>query len=116
MKKDTVITLRAFLIELVVYGMLVVAYFFFVLHFLGAWLHGLETALEVSVVAVLMSIVGGLVLAVTRMSRTPILLVTANASPEHRAAGIAAGADGFVTKPLSALALHSAMAELEIAA
>ena len=44
MKKDTAITLRAFLIELVVYGMLVVAYFFFVLHFLGAWLHGLETA------------------------------------------------------------------------
>lgn len=35
-------------------------------------LHGLETALEVSVVAVLVSIVGGLVLAVMRLSRTPL--------------------------------------------
>ena len=30
-----------FLIELVIYAVLVVAYFFFVLHFLGAWLHQL---------------------------------------------------------------------------
>jgi hypothetical protein len=43
MKKQTAITLRAFLIELVVYGALVVAYFFAVLHFLGAWLYQLET-------------------------------------------------------------------------
>jgi hypothetical protein len=38
MKKDTARTLRAFLIELVVYSILVVTYFFFVLHFLGRWL------------------------------------------------------------------------------
>jgi len=34
--------LRAFLIELVVYAALVVAYFFLVLHFLGEWLQQLE--------------------------------------------------------------------------
>ena len=35
-------TLRAFLIELAIYAVLVVAYFFLVLHFLGGWLYGLE--------------------------------------------------------------------------
>lgn len=34
--------MRAFLIELVVYAALVVAYFFLVLHFLGEWLQQLE--------------------------------------------------------------------------
>jgi len=38
MKKETANTLKAFLFELVVYSILVVAYFFFVLHFLGRWL------------------------------------------------------------------------------
>ena len=38
MKKDTASTLKAFSIELVVYAVLVVGYFLFVLHFLGAWL------------------------------------------------------------------------------
>jgi hypothetical protein len=42
MNKNTATTLRAFLIELAIYAMLVVAYFLFVLHFLGDWLHGLE--------------------------------------------------------------------------
>jgi hypothetical protein len=42
MKKETVKTLRAFAIELVVYALLVVAYFFVVLHFLGGWLYQLE--------------------------------------------------------------------------
>jgi hypothetical protein len=42
MKKDTATTLRAFLIELAVYAILVVAYFFFVLHFLGGGLLQLE--------------------------------------------------------------------------
>ena len=42
MKKDTAITLRAFLIELAIYGALVVAYFFLVLHLLGGSLHRLE--------------------------------------------------------------------------
>jgi hypothetical protein len=36
-------TLRAFAIELVLYGLLVTGYFFAVLHFLGNWLVRLET-------------------------------------------------------------------------
>jgi hypothetical protein len=43
MKKEASTTLRAFLIELVVYAALVVAYFFLVLHFLGEGLHQLES-------------------------------------------------------------------------
>jgi DMSO/TMAO reductase YedYZ heme-binding membrane subunit len=43
MKKEAARTLRAFLIELVVYSVLVVAYFFLVLHFLGEGLQHLET-------------------------------------------------------------------------
>jgi hypothetical protein len=43
MKKSTAKTLRAFLIELAIYALLVVVYFFLVLHFLGGWLYGLET-------------------------------------------------------------------------
>jgi len=42
MKRDTAHTLRAFLIELVIYAVLVVAYFFLVLHFLGDWLYNLQ--------------------------------------------------------------------------
>jgi uncharacterized membrane protein len=43
MKKETTKTLRAFAIELAIYVLLVVAYFFLVLHLLGGWLHGLES-------------------------------------------------------------------------
>jgi hypothetical protein len=42
MKKETTATLRAFLIELAVYAVLVVGYFFLVLNFLGEALHRLE--------------------------------------------------------------------------
>ena len=42
MKAETAKTLRAFAIELVIYAVLVVAYFFLVLHFLGESLHRLE--------------------------------------------------------------------------
>lgn len=41
MKKEAAATLKAFLIELAVYGVLVFAYFFLVLHFLGGWLNNL---------------------------------------------------------------------------
>ncbi len=41
-KREAKSTARAFLIELVLYAALVVAYFFAVLHFLGGWLHGLQ--------------------------------------------------------------------------
>ncbi|HXQ09714.1 MAG TPA: ATP-binding protein [Caulobacteraceae bacterium] len=39
------------------------------------------------------------------LARTPIIMLTANALPEHEAAGRAVGADAFVTKPVSAQAL-----------
>ena len=38
MKSDTRKTLYSFIAELVLYGLLVTAYFFLVLHFLGDWL------------------------------------------------------------------------------
>ena len=43
MKKETARTLRAFALELLIYGILVTGYFFLVLHLLGDWLHGLES-------------------------------------------------------------------------
>ena len=42
MKKEAAQTLRAFLVELAIYAVLVVGYFFLVLHFLGYALHQLE--------------------------------------------------------------------------
>ena len=41
MKKGATQTLKAFLIELVIYAALVVAYFFLVLNLLGHWLYDL---------------------------------------------------------------------------
>jgi hypothetical protein len=41
MKTDTSRTLFSFLAELVIYSVLVVAYFFLILHFLGDWLQHL---------------------------------------------------------------------------
>jgi hypothetical protein len=42
MKKDTGKNLRAFAIELAIYSVLVIIYFFLVLHLLGDWLYRLE--------------------------------------------------------------------------
>ena len=42
MKADTSRTLFSFLVELVIYSVLVVFYFFLILHFLGDWLQQLE--------------------------------------------------------------------------
>ena len=42
MKKGEAKSLRAFAIELVIYAVLVVCYFFLVLHLLGEWLYHLE--------------------------------------------------------------------------
>ena len=42
MKSDASSTLLSFFAELVVYGVLVTAYFFLVLHFLGGWLADLD--------------------------------------------------------------------------
>jgi hypothetical protein len=42
MKAETATTLRAFLLELAVYAVLVTGYFFLVLHFLSGWLQELH--------------------------------------------------------------------------
>ena len=42
MKKETAATVRAFLIELAIYAVLIVGYFFLVLHFLGNGLRLIE--------------------------------------------------------------------------
>jgi hypothetical protein len=42
MKTETSTTLRAFVIELAVYAVLVTGYFFLVLHFLSGWLQELH--------------------------------------------------------------------------
>ena len=41
-KKEKTKTLRAFLVELAIYGVFVTAYFFLVLHFLTGWLQDLH--------------------------------------------------------------------------
>ncbi len=58
MKKETAKTLRVFLIELAIYAVLVVAYFFLVLHFLGEGLQQLEQnhRFSYAVVAILLMI------------------------------------------------------------
>jgi hypothetical protein len=43
MKKETAKSLRAFAVELAVYSVLVIGYFFLVLNLLGEWLYHLET-------------------------------------------------------------------------
>jgi hypothetical protein len=43
MKKETAKSVRAFAIELAIYSVLVIIYFFLVLHLLGDWLYHLET-------------------------------------------------------------------------
>jgi uncharacterized membrane protein len=43
MNTESRAALKAFLVELVVYAVLVVAYFFLVLHLLAGWLYDLQT-------------------------------------------------------------------------
>jgi hypothetical protein len=56
MKKDTAKSLRVFAMELAIYGVLVTAYFFLVLHLLGNWLYRLEMQHRIvyAVVAILL--------------------------------------------------------------
>ena len=49
--------------------------------------------------------------AALQLSRTPILTLTAHAMAEHGRASREAGADGHVTKPISAQALMDAVAQ-----
>jgi CheY-like chemotaxis protein len=48
-----------------------------------------------------------------RLPRTPIYALTANAMAEHARASADAGADGHLTKPISAEALLGALADGE---
>lgn len=59
MKKEAIKTLRAFLIELAIYAVLVIGYFFLVLHFLGEWLHQLETHRRYAYAGVAISLMMG---------------------------------------------------------
>ncbi|QUD88670.1 hybrid sensor histidine kinase/response regulator [Phenylobacterium montanum] len=43
--------------------------------------------------------------------RTPLYMLSANAMPEHREAGLKAGADGHISKPVTAAALLAALSE-----
>jgi sorbitol-specific phosphotransferase system component IIC len=64
MKHKTAVTLRAFFIELVIYAVLVVGYFFAVLHFLSEWIGRLEKShiIIYALVAIALIIVQGIVL------------------------------------------------------
>jgi hypothetical protein len=64
MKKETSETLKAFSIELAIYSVLVVGYFFLVLHFLGEWLPPLfeRHKYAYAIVAVLLILVQAVVL------------------------------------------------------
>lgn len=59
MKAEQAATLRAFLIELAIYAVLVTAYFFAVLHFLGDWLFALEQHHRVSYAIIALLLVIG---------------------------------------------------------
>jgi hypothetical protein len=59
MKKDAAKTLKAFAFELVIYAVLVTAYFFLVLHFLGDMLANLEKSHRVIYAAVAILLIIG---------------------------------------------------------
>jgi len=48
----------------------------------------------------------------TGRARVAILMLSANAGPEHLRAGALAGADGHISKPITAASLTAALAEL----
>ena len=63
MKSETSTTLRAFVIELAVYAVLVTGYFFLVLHFLSGWLQELHLHhVKVYALAAIVLIIGQAVL------------------------------------------------------
>ena len=51
--------MRAFLVELAIYAVLVIGYFFLVLHFLGGWLQQLQTQHRVAYAAVAILLIIG---------------------------------------------------------
>ena len=59
MKREVENSIRAFLIEFVVYAVLVAAYYFLVLHFLGDWLWRLFTSERGTYAAVSLALIIG---------------------------------------------------------
>ena len=59
MKEDAAKSLRAFAGELAIYAVLVIGYFFLVLHVLGGWLYRLETQHRVVYAVVALLLVAG---------------------------------------------------------
>jgi hypothetical protein len=59
MKKQVAKSLRAFVIELAIYSVLVVVYFLLVLHLLGGWLFHLETQHRVTYAIVALLLIAG---------------------------------------------------------
>jgi hypothetical protein len=59
MRKDTAKSLQAFATELAIYSVLVVAYFFLVLHLLGDWLYRLEVQHRYIYAAVALLLIAG---------------------------------------------------------
>jgi hypothetical protein len=59
MKKEAATNLRTFAIELAIYAVLVVIYFFLVLHLLGQWLFHLETQHRVTYAVVSLLLIAG---------------------------------------------------------
>jgi len=59
MKKQAVKSLRVFAIELALYAVLVICYFFLVLHLLGDWLYRLETQHRYIYAGVAISLIAG---------------------------------------------------------
>jgi len=59
MKKQAATNLRTFAIELAIYAVLVVIYFFLVLHLLGQWLFHLETQHRVMYAIVSLLLIAG---------------------------------------------------------
>jgi hypothetical protein len=59
MNKDEAKSLRVFAVELAIYAVLVIAYFFLVLHLLGAWLYRLETQHRVTYAVIALLLIAG---------------------------------------------------------
>ena len=59
MKKEAAKSLRAFAIELAIYAVFVIGYFFLVLHLLGEWLYHLEAKRRILYAVVALLLIAG---------------------------------------------------------
>lgn len=68
MKKEAAKSLRAFVIELAIYSVLVIIYFLLVLHLLGEWLFHLETQHRVTYAVVALLLIAGQAIALDALT------------------------------------------------